>query len=95
MPRFILGLALCCVALHGAGAADPSAKATSSELSRCLDASTTLNAGGDVGDKELAAAQSACAHLKQSSQDSKTIARVNAAAGTIADEVKRRQASRP
>jgi hypothetical protein len=92
MRRFILGLALCCVALQGAGAADPSA---GDELSRCLDASTTLNAGGGVGDKELAAAQSACAHLKQSSQDSKTLARANAAAATIADEVKRRQASRP
>ena len=92
MRRFILGLALCCAALQGAMVAGASA---GDELSRCLDASTTLNAGGDVGDKELAAAQSACAHLKQSSQDSKTLARVNAAAATIADEVKRRQASRP
>jgi hypothetical protein len=93
MPRFILGLALCSVALLGAMGAGASAKAASTELSSCLDASTTLNAGGDVGNKELTAAQNACARLKQSAPDQKTLARINAAAATIADEVKRRQAS--
>jgi hypothetical protein len=68
--------------------------AAANDLSVCLDASTILQAGGDVGDKELTAAQNACAHLRQTSQDSKTLARVNAAAETIADEVQRRQASR-
>jgi hypothetical protein len=94
MPRFILGLVSCGVALLGATATAPSANADSAELSRCLDASTMLQAGGDVGDKELTAAQSACARLKQSSKDSKTLARVDAATATIAEEMHRRQASR-
>jgi hypothetical protein len=90
MPRLLVVLALC-GALNIGGA---SAKAAANDLSVCLDASTILQAGGDVGDKELTAAQSACAHLRQTSQDSKTLARVNAAAETIAEEVQRRQASR-
>jgi hypothetical protein len=90
MPRLLFVLALW-GALNAGG---PSAMAAANDLSVCLDASTILQAGGDVGDKELTAAQNACAHLRQTSQDSKTLARVNAAAETIADEVQRRQASR-
>lgn len=89
MPRLILALALCCVALP---AAAPNAKAAANELSACLDASTTIEAGGDVSDKELAAAQNACAQLKQTTQDQKTLARINAAAANLAAEAKRRQA---
>ena len=67
------------------------AKADGDELSRCLDTSTKLEAGGDVGDKELAAAQQACASVKQSSKDSKTIARVNAASSNLTAEAGRRK----
>ena len=91
MTRSVLALALCCLALQGAPAA--AAAPAGDELSRCLDPSTTLNAGGDVSDKELTAAESACAQLKQSTKDSKILARVNAAAETLATEAKHRQAS--
>ncbi len=93
MPRFVLAFVLCCCVSQGATVIGPSALAASNELSLCLDASTTLGAGGDVSDQELTAAQSACTRLKQSSPDQKTLARVNAAAETIAEEVQRRQAS--
>lgn len=95
MPRLVLAFMLCCVAVHGAAAAAGGAKAAGGDLSGCLDPSTTLLAGGDVGDKELMAAQSACARLKQASSDSHTIARIDAAAANIADELRRRQASKP
>ena len=70
MPRIVLALVLCCAAMHGAAAAAGTAKAANEGLASCLDPSTTLLAGGDVGDKELMAAQNACARLKQSSSDS-------------------------
>jgi len=95
MPRITLAFILCCVAVHGAAAAAGTAKAAGGELSSCLDPSTALLAGGDVGDKELVAAQDACARLKQSSSDRHTIARIDAAAANIADELRRRQASKP
>jgi hypothetical protein len=88
MPRAMLALIICCTAAHGAAAAG------GGELSSCLDPSTALLAGADIGDKELVAAQSACARLKQSSSDRHTIARIDAAAANIADELKRRQASK-
>jgi hypothetical protein len=94
MPRIVLALVLCCAAMHGAAAAAGTAKAANEGLASCLDPSTTLLAGGDVGDKELMAAQNACARLKQSSSDSHTIARINAAAANIADELRRRQTSK-
>ncbi len=93
MPRFALALVLCASVPHGVAAIGASALAQNSELSRCLDPATILGAGGDVSDKELAAAQSACAQLKQSSTDRETLARINGAAGTIAKEMQRRQAS--
>ena len=93
MPRFVLAFVLCCCVSQGATVIGPSALAASNGLSLCLDASTTLGAGGDFSDQELTAAQSACTRLKQSSPDQKTLARVNAAAETIAEEVQRRQAS--
>jgi len=89
MLRLILVLFLCCVALH---ALTPiSAQAAGDALSLCLDTSTTIEAGGDVSNKELAAAQSACAHLQQSTQDHKTLTRVNAAAANLTAEAQRRQ----
>jgi hypothetical protein len=94
MPRIALALILCCVAVHGAAPAGAAAKAAGGDLSSCLDPSTKLLAGGDVDDKQLMAAQSACARLKQSSSDSHTIARLDAAAANIADELQRRQASK-
>ena len=91
MPRFVLAFALCGLALYGPTAAHAGAKAEGDELSRCLDTSTKLEAGGDVGDKELVAAQQACASVKQSSKDSKTIARVNAASSNLTAEAGRRK----
>ena len=69
MPRFILALAFCCVALHATGASP-----------------------AEAGANELSAAQSACARLKQTTQDEKTLTRINAAAENLAAEAKRRQA---
>jgi len=82
MLRFGLTLFLCCAALH--------AQAAGNDLGACLDPSTTLLAGGDVSDKELAAGQSACAHLKQTTQDDKLLLRINAASSTLATEAQRR-----
>ncbi|MBC8021312.1 MAG: hypothetical protein H7X78_08930 [Methyloceanibacter sp.] len=93
MPRFVLAFVLCCCVPQGATVIGAGALAASSELSLCLDASTTLGAGGDVSDEALKSAQSACTRLKQSSPDQKTLARVKAAAETIDEEVQRRQAS--
>jgi hypothetical protein len=44
--------------------------------------------------QELVATQNACARLKQSSSDRHTIARIDAAAANITDELKRRQAAK-
>ena len=76
MPRFVLAFALCGLALYGPTAAHAGAKAEGDELSRCLDPSTKLEAGGEV---------------KQSSKDSKTIARVNAASSNLTAEAGRRK----
>jgi hypothetical protein len=85
MPRVVVAFAL-------AGLFATSTLAQNGELARCLDAWTIIGAGGDVSDQELKAAQSACAQLKQSSTDKQTLARVNAAAENIDEEVKRRAA---
>jgi len=90
MLRFSLALFLGCAALYAVGTADANAQAAANELSACLDASTAIEAGGDVGAKELTAAQNACAHLKQTTQDHKTLARINAAAANLAAEAQRR-----
>jgi hypothetical protein len=90
MPRFVLAFVLFACTFYGASIDGTSAGAATSELSRCLDASTVLGAGGDVSDQDLKAAQSACAQLKQSSPDRDTLRRVNAAAETINEEVQRR-----
>ena len=82
MLRFGLALFLCCTALG--------AQAAGNDLFACLDPSTTLLAGGDVSDKELAAGQSACAHVKRTTQDEKVLMRINAAASTLASEAQRR-----
>jgi hypothetical protein len=89
MPRVILVLTLCSLALYGPAAA--SAGAEGGEMSRCLDTSTKLEAGGDVSDKELAEAQQACASVKQSTKDTETIARVTAAASNLTAEAGRRK----
>ena len=57
--RLALALLLSSLAIDGAVAG--------SNVSRCLDPATTLDAGGDVSDKELTAARQACAHLRQQS----------------------------
>ena len=92
MPRYILAFVLCACASEGAGLLATSARAATSELSRCLDAWTIIGAGGDVSDQELKAAQSACAKLKQSTTDHDTLARVKAASENIDEEVARRAA---
>ncbi len=93
MLRITLALVLCCAVLRAAIAAD-AAQAAENELAACLDASTIILAGGDVSDKEIASAQSACARLKQTTQDEKVLVRINAAAANLADEAKRRQSKR-
>jgi hypothetical protein len=85
--------ALACSALCSTTIMGASALAANAELSRCLDASTTLEAGGSVPDKELKAAQSACAELKQTSLDYQATVKVKAASETIDEEVKRRGAA--
>jgi len=82
-----LGLALLLSGLAITGAI------AGSDLSSCLDPSTTLDAGGDVSDKELTAARQACAHLQQSGLDAGTRLRVDHAASTLSDEQQRRKAS--
>jgi hypothetical protein len=82
-----LGLALLLSGLVMSGAI------AGSDLSACLDPSTTLDAGGDVSDKQLTAARRACAQLQQSGLDEKTRIRVDHAASTLSDEQQRRQAS--
>jgi hypothetical protein len=62
------------------------------DLSHCLDPATKLDAGGDVSDKELAAAGQACAHLQQSESDEGARRRIDHAASTIKDEQQHRQA---
>jgi hypothetical protein len=94
MPRFALALALSWIALQASAAAGQSVGTAANDLSGCLDASTTLLAGGDVGDRELVAAQQTCARLKKASSDSHTIARIDAAAETIAEEIQRRKIPR-
>jgi hypothetical protein len=91
MPRVILVLTFCSLALYGPTAASAGAKAEGGEMSRCLDTSTKLEAGGDVSDKELAEAQQACASVTQSAKDTETIARVTAAASNLTAEAGRRK----
>ena len=76
--------------LCGAHVLGASALAANSDLSRCIDTSTILAAGGEVSNQDLKAAQSACARLKKSSPDSKTLARIDHAAETIGEEAQRR-----
>jgi hypothetical protein len=84
--RLALALLLSSLAINGAVAG--------SNLSRCLDPATTLDAGGDVSDKELTTARQACAHLRQQSGlDAGTRLRVDHAASTLGDEQQHRQAS--
>jgi hypothetical protein len=91
MTRVVSALAYCL--LYGATILSASALAANAELSRCLDASTTLEAGGSVSDKDLKAAQSACAELKQASLDYQATVKVKAASETLDEEVKRRSAA--
>ena len=64
--------------------------AASGDLALCLDASTRLEAGGDVGDKDLKAAQAACARLEGSQPDHAESVKINAAVATLNDERQRR-----
>ena len=84
--RLALALLLSSLAINGAVAG--------SNLSRCLDPATTLDAGGDVSDKELTTARQACAHLRQSGGlDAGSRLRIDHAASTLGDEQQHRQAS--
>ena len=91
MPRLILALTLCSLALYEPTTAQAGAKAEGGDMSRCLDTSTKLEAGGDVSDKELADAQHACAGVKQSSKDAETMGRITAAASNLTAEAERRK----
>jgi hypothetical protein len=90
MLRFVLALFLCSACLHAVATGASSAQAAANELATCLDPSTTIGAGGDVSDKEIASAQTACAKLQKTTQDEKLLMRINAAAATLASEAKRR-----
>src|SRR5215467_16133877 len=79
-------LLLACAALH----VTDSARAAALDLAPCVDPATIIDAGGTVSDKELAAAQSACARLLQSTQDEKLLTWLKAAAANLALEAKRR-----
>ncbi len=68
------------------------ADAASSDLTLCLDTSTRLDAGGDVGDKDLAAAQAACARVENTHPDHAESVKIVAAAATLSDEHQRRAA---
>jgi hypothetical protein len=82
-----LGFALLIFGLAITGAA------AGTDLSHCLDPSTKLEAGGDVSDKELAAARQACAQLQQSNLDHATRIKVDHATSNLSDEQQHRQAS--
>jgi hypothetical protein len=72
------------------------ARAADADLSLCLGAATTIEAGGDVSDKDLAAAHHACEHAKQTPSDTLTRWKVDAAYVTVDDESRKRQpAQRP
>ncbi len=90
MPRLGLSLLLVSCVLCGAHSAGTDALAANSDLSHCIDPATVLSAGGDVSNQELKAAQSACARLKQSSPDRKTMLRIDHATETLDEEVRRR-----
>ena len=83
MRRLPLAFLVLTIAISGAIAG--------SDLAPCLDASTKLDAGGDVSDKELTAARQACAHLQQSQLDEKSRLHVDHAALTLDDEQQRRK----
>jgi hypothetical protein len=74
-------------------AACPHALAAGSDLSRCLDANTVLEAGGAVPEKELMAARQACLRAQQSSLGSLDRTKVEAALATIGEEQQRHSAS--
>ena len=63
------------------------------DLSHCLDPATKLDAGGDVSDKELAAARQACAQLQKLNLDADSKRRVDHAASDLSDEQQHRQAA--
>ena len=88
MLRFGLALFLCVASLGFASW--PAINAQAADLAACLDPATVISAGGDVSDKDLAAAQGACTQLKQTTQDEKVLMRINAAQATLAAEAKRR-----
>jgi hypothetical protein len=66
------------------------AQAAGNDRSTCLDAVTTLDAGGDVSDRTLAAAAQACKRLAQTPLDTDTSRKVTAAIATLADEQQKR-----
>jgi hypothetical protein len=85
MRRLALALLLSSLA-SGAAVAEP-------DLSHCLDPATKLDAGGDVSDKELAAARQACAQLQKLNLDADSKRRVDHAASDLSDEQQHRQAA--
>ena len=71
------------------------ARAADADLSLCLNVATTLEAGGDVSDKDLAAAHHACEHARQTASDESVRPKVAAAYITVDDETRKRQAHSP
>jgi hypothetical protein len=75
--------------IFGVFAACPHALAAGSDLSRCVDADTVLEAGGPVSEKELTAARQACLRAQQTSLGSLDRKKVEAALATIGGELQR------
>ena len=70
------------------------ARAGGNDLSICLDAGTKLEAGGDIADKDLLAAQQACSRAQQAKQEPDIRPKLDAAAVTVGEEQHGRDASR-
>lgn len=75
-------------------AATSNAASGGHDLTLCLDVATTLEAGGDVGDKDLIAAHQACQRAEQTPTERTIKSKLDAASVTIDEESARRQASR-
>lgn len=55
------------------------------DLQICLDAGTKLEAGGDIADKDLLAAQQACSRAQQAKQEPDIRPKLDAAAVTVGE----------
>lgn len=64
--------------------------ASAGDLSLCLDTSTKVEAGGDVADKDLQAAQAACSRVDATKPAHEEQVKVTAAIASLNEERQRR-----